>query len=234
MVWGMALPRGFGDFFPGGNFVGWREELTQYFREKMPAEQKALFADDVSSYRYYVAENFTYEPGIKLNADLPPFGPIAAHEAPKCFETEKRYSSLGSLIELNDRIVAVDGPMKDIIERHEPGKHHFFPIEIVMPKKVIYPQRYFVMAIGQYLDSFSLEQSDPGSWRESSDKEFGFFEDTKKAMSGLALSKRVFGDVHLWRERRMLSPLICFSEQLRSEFIASGLRLPKLYPLKEV
>ena len=107
MVWGMALPSGFGDFFPGGNYVGWEEELTQYFREKMPAEQKALFADDVSSYRYYVAENFINEPGVKLNSDLPPFGPIAAHEAPKCFETEKRYSSLGSLIELSDRIVAV-------------------------------------------------------------------------------------------------------------------------------
>ena len=31
MVWGMALPGSFGDFWPGGDYAGWDDELTEYF-----------------------------------------------------------------------------------------------------------------------------------------------------------------------------------------------------------
>lgn len=232
MVWGMALPGSFGDFFPDGAYVGWKEARTEYFYNRMPADQRAIFNDDVSTYRYYVAENFINEPGLK-RPDLPPFGPIAAHEAPKRFETIKSYASLGSLIKLNDRILAVDGHLMHIIECFEPGMHHFFPIEIVMGRKVISPKQYYVMAIGQYLDSFSPEESDPASWKERGEEHFSF-EEGKKPMSGLALSGRIFGGAHLWRERRMTNVLVCFSDQLMSEIALSALRLPKHYRLKEI
>lgn len=230
MVWGMALPGSFGEFFPDGDFVGWKEELTEYFNKKMPVERKALFQ---SSYAYYASLNLTNEPGLKY-PDLPPFGPIAAHETPKRFETVKKYASLGSLVMLNDRILAVDEGFKDIIERFEPGAHQFFVIEIVMPKEVVYPKQYFVMAIGKYLDSFSPERSDPASWTKTNiEGRYSFGED-KKRMSGLALSKQTFGSAHLWRERRMLSHLICLSDELVSEVTRLGLRLPKHYKMREV
>ncbi len=234
MVWGMALPSGLGDFFPDGSYVGWREYLNAYFLEKMASEQKARFSDgSASTYRRYVSEKFINEPGSKRSPDVPAFGPIEGHEAPKRFETEKSYSSLGSLVMLNDRILAVDASLKDIIERYEAGKHHFFPIEIVMPKKVIYPNSYFVMAIGQYLDSFSPQQSDPASWNQQS---LGYcsFVESKKSMSGLALSSNKFGGAHLWRERRMSNPLICFSDYLMSEIENLGQRLPKHYQMRAV
>jgi hypothetical protein len=233
MAWGMALPGNFGEFFPDGDYVGWDEALAEYVNNHMPAEQKSLFQQtDSYSYNYYVAEKLVSEPGLK-RPGMPPFGPIAAHEAPKCFKTVKKYASLGSLIKLTDRILAADGPLKDIIERFEPGVHHFFPIEIVMPKDVVYPKKYFVMAIGQYLASFSPEQSDPASWKNRIEGYYGF-DEGKKSMAGLALSKQVFGNAHLWRERRMLSELICFSDQLMSEITHSGLRLPKHCKLKEI
>lgn len=163
MVWGMVSPRGLGDYFPDGDYVGWREERADYFDNKMPAEQKAQF-EDVSSYRYYAAENLINEPGLQ-RPNWPPFGPVTADEAPKQFKTVKKYASLAALIKLNARIRAVDSRLKHIIERFEPRVHHFFPIEIVMPGKRIYPEHYFVMAIGQYIDSFLPEQSDPASWR---------------------------------------------------------------------
>jgi hypothetical protein len=102
-----------------------------------------------------------------------------------------------------------------------------------MPKDVTFPDRYFVMAIGQYLDSFSPKQSEPASWRPDL-REYCFFNEGKKPMSGLALSREVFGDAHLWRERRMSSPLICFSDRLMSEIAANGLRLPKHCRLNEI
>jgi hypothetical protein len=163
------------------------------------------------------------EPGSK-RADMPAFGPIAAHEAPKRYKTVKNYAS---------GILAVDGPLKDIIERFEPGVHHFFPIEIVGRKDVVYPKKFFVMAIGQYLDSFSPEQSNPASW-ENSVEGYYRFDDGKKSMSGLALSRQVFGNAHLWRERRMLRELICFSDQLMANITGWGLRLPKNCKLKDI
>jgi hypothetical protein len=110
--------------------------------------------------------------------------------------------------------------------------HHFFPIEIAMPKSVIYPKKYFVMAIGQYLDSFSPEQSNPASWENCT--EYYRFDKAKKSMAGLALSRQVFGSAHLWSERRMLGELICCSDQLMSEITRSGLRVPKNCKLKEI
>lgn len=214
MVWGMVSPSTFGDFFPDGDYVGWEEDLSDFFDNTMPAEQKVLF-DDVSLYIFYVSQNFKNEPGVRRSG-LPPFGPIAAHEAPKRFETEKSYSSLGSLIKLTSQILAVDEFLKDLIEGIEPNTHHFFPIEIVMPRKRIYPKKYFVMAIGQYLDSFSPEQSDPASWRRNGVRHY-IIEETKKAMSGIALSKRALGSAHLWRERSITNPLVCFSDQFKSE-----------------
>jgi hypothetical protein len=233
MVWGMASPGRFGDFFPDGDYVGWKEELVAYFNNRMPTEKKALFdPPHVASYIYYAAENLISEPGLK-RPDLPPFSPIAAHEAPKRFVTEKQYASLGSLIILTGQILAVDAPLKEIIERFEPDAHHFFPIEIVMPKKAVYPKQYFVMAIGSYLDSFSPERSDPASW-ENRIEGYCSFEEEKKLMSGLALTKQIFGAAQLWRERRMLNHLICFSDQLMTEVARAGLRLPKHCKLKEI
>ncbi len=231
MVWGMALPGRFGEFFPDGDYVGWDEALAQYFDNQMPAEQKALFDRPThQSYARHVAEKFTSEPGLK-RLGFPPFGPIAAHETPKAFEAEKKYASLGSLIKLTDRILAVDGLLKDIIERLEPGVHHFSPIEIVMPKKVVYPKQYFVMAIGNYLDSFAPEQSDPDSWTHQL-HEYCSIDEGK--LSGLALSRQAFGRAQLWREHRITSELVCFSDQLMSEITSAGLRLPKHYKLKGI
>lgn len=233
MVWGMALPGNFGEFFPDGDFVGWDEELAKYFDNEMPAERKALFESPrLSSYIYYAAENFVNEPGLK-RPGLPPFGPIAAHEAPRRFAAEKKYAALGSFVKLTGRILAVDGRLKELIENCEPGVHHFFPIEIVMPKLIVYPNRYFIMAIGQFIDSFSPEQSEPTAWRRDGDAHF-FFDESTKLMPKLALSLKTFGDAHLWRERRMSNELICFSDTLIAEINKSGLRLPMHCKLREI
>ncbi|MFM9942368.1 MAG: imm11 family protein [Hyphomicrobiaceae bacterium] len=233
MVWGMALPGKFGEFFPDGNYVGWKDELTAYFDNQMSAERKALFEPPIAAqYIYYAAMNLITEPGLK-HEGIPPFGPIAAHEAPKRFECETKYVSLGALTKLTGQILAVDESLKNVIESVEPGVHHFSPIEITMLKK-IYPKKYFVIAIRQYLDSFLPEKSDPGSWGHSSIDGFYHYEEDKRHMARLAMSRDSFGNAHLWCERRMSSALVCFSNQLITEITRLGLRLPKHFKLKEV
>jgi hypothetical protein len=239
MVWGMALPGSFGPFFPNGDYVGWHDDLKNYFKNEMPNEEKALFVENGWFYASYAMSKFAHDPGKQM-PDYPPFTPIEPHEAPNRFVLQKKYLSLGSLINTESRILAVDEPLKDIIERFEPGVHSFFPLEISMPYRENYqtyfenyPKQFFILAIGQYIDSFSPEQSDPGVWKEMRPGHFQYVDD-EKSMSGLALSKHAFGSAHLWRERRMAIPLICFSDQMMAEITAAGLRLPKRYRLKEL
>lgn len=244
----MNLPSGFGEFWPDGEFEGedtddndsgWRIRLRSYFKEQAPEEQKRLFdhqGDNGSSAHYYpgqVSQKFISEIGTRPGPDRPPLTPIEPHEPPQFFQTIKTYSSLASLIKLNDRIVAVDASLKDIIGLLEPAVHRFFPIEIRMPKGAVFPKQYYTLAIGQYFDSFSPEHSSPNSWYKDGDYQFKHV-DRKSDMAGLAFSSSVFGKAHLWRERRRREGLTCFSDELKAEIEKASLRTPRLNKMKEV
>jgi len=230
----MALPSKFGEFWPDGNYVGWDEDLTAFFNNEMPADEKAQF-DHVSSYIYFVSQKLITEPGCKPSPDYPPVGSVAAHEAPKRFKTTKSYSSLASFITLTNRIVAVDTSLKNLFERVEPGVHHFFPIEIEMPNKAVYPKQFFVLVIGRYLDSFSSDQSNPDYLKPNGLRNYLVKRcGCKQAMSGLAFFKQGFGGAHLWRESCITNELFCLSDELKSEITRLGLRLPKHYRMKEI
>lgn len=244
MVWGMNLPSSFGEFWPVGDFEGvsesrsdgWSERLKSYYEAQSRKEQKRLFDYDDghgnAAHRYpaYVSDKFISEIGSRRGPDRPPFTPIKPHEPPRFFETCKTYGSLGSLIKLNDRIIAVDDALKDIME---PGVHQFFAIEISMPKGAVFPKQYYTLVIGRYFDSFSPESSKPGSWRKNGNYAF-WHGDRKADMAGLAFSSAVFGKAHLWRERRRGEGLTLFSDDLKAAIEEAGLRTPKLNKMKEV
>lgn len=246
MVWGMRLPSTFGEFWPFGNFEGkgsrpgadgWNDRRRAYYEERMPEEQKALFADEnqngARNYSYHVSRKFIEERGNVNAPDDRPIDPIEPQEPPKWFETEKTYNALGSMIMLNGRIFAVDEALKDIIERLEPGVHEFLSIEIRMPRGKIFPRTYHILVIHQYLDSFSPENSKEGSCRADGPDHY-FLAPNKQGVAGLAFSRAVFGQAHLWRERRLGPELTCFSDELNSAINEASLRIPKHYQMKEI
>jgi hypothetical protein len=230
MVWGMRLPDNFGEFWPSGVFEydaekkesGWWDRLQDYYLAQTPEEQLRLFdhgdAHRALNYPYYVTGKFIYGIGVKEpGPDKPIFNAAESHEAPLTFDTEKTVSTLGSLVMLNSRILAVDEELKTIIERLEPGVHQFFLIEMRMPKGKVFPKKYYTLTIGQHFDAYSPEKSD----------------ESKKHMTGRAFFKDIFSKAHLWRDRRF--PLVnCFSDELMAEISKAGLRLPKYYKMKEV
>jgi hypothetical protein len=238
MVWGMRLPDNFGVFWPSGEFeydpkkkdTGWYDRLERHYLAQAPEEQLRLydhrFLNDGESnvewgaghYRTYVSSKFRCEFGTKdpLLHQLP-VNRIELHEPPITFDTDKPYASLGSMIKLNDRIVAVDDVIKQIIERLEPGHHQFYPLEITMPNTRRFPGSYYTLVIGQWFSSYLPERSDT----------------SKKNFAGLFFSKEAFGNAHFWKDRGTPA-LTYFSDELRSEIEKAGLRIPKLYKLKEV
>jgi hypothetical protein len=245
MVWGMSIPSSFGDFWPEGDFEGldknfnelWGERLDRYY-QSLPLEQQKVLYDygkggDVTDYPTYVTMKFFEEIGKKSNRfpALAPLNSIKQHEPPVFFVTYKSYDSLASMIALCG--LAVDAHLKAIIERFEPGVHQFFPIEIRTKRGVVYPVQYYTLVIGQYIDAFVPEKSKEGSWRSRALDCYSY-DDSKRGISGLAMSKGAFATAHLWRERRSVSPLICFSDELESAIVGAGLRLPKHYRMMEV
>jgi hypothetical protein len=248
MVWGMNMPSSFGEFWPNGDFEGdpldwdsdgWGPRLKAYYAEQPPEVQKALFdyqnqqRGAAHSYPYYVSQKFINEIGAMIGPDRPPLSPIKDHEPPRYFQIIRGCKSLGSLIELNDRILAVDEALKRIIERLEPGVHQFFPIEIRLRNGKPYPTSYYTLVIGQYIDSFSPENSSVDAFRRSGESYF-LNENSKAGITGLALCKAVFGHAHLWRERNMLSRPLFFSDEMQAEIANAGLRIPRHYRVREI
>ena len=248
MVWGMALPENFGEFWPSGSFEmddktrdsGWHQRLMAYFEEHASDEQKALFDDGHGNARHWYAGYATGKFIEETSGEsMPPFTPVEPHEPPRSFDTAKGHKTLGSLIMLNSKMLAVDEALKTIIERLEPSVHQFFPLEIRMPRGKIYPANYYLLVM-PYLDAWSRDDTKIGSVHErvrSIDTHLPpiiELDKTKVGMTGLAMRKVVFGDAHLWRERQFTKNLICFSDALQAEIERANLRLPKYYKLKEV
>jgi hypothetical protein len=239
MVWGMGLPDDFGKFWPDGEFEGggWGHRLDSFCQTQPFEVQRALFdhgpSAHIADYSYYVSQKFINEVGTKVRAEDVPFTPVLPQEAPASFVTEKTYKELGSLIKLNNRILAVDDALKALIETLEPDVHQFFPIEITMPKGSVYPKSFYTLVIGQYFDSFVPEKSEKGSFKPDG-PDYYFHTETKKGLNGIALSQAVFGKAHLWRERRLSGEwLTCFSDELNSEIEKADLRIPKLHKMME-
>ena len=229
MVWGLKLQPVFNEFFPGGDYIGYKECLDANFEAHANSEEKL---GGVTKYRYRVTEKFHCELGIP-RPDGPPLSPIKPHEWPTVFKLRKTRARIGSLIKMKDRIYAVDNTLKSIIERLEPGVHQFNPIRILMPKDVEYPVPYHVMVVGRWLDSFRPDESDPGCLRFANGG-YSVWLDKKQSYAGIAMAASVIGNAHLWREQNLYGTEFFLSHTLQAEIAKAGLRVPKHFRMKSV
>ncbi len=247
MVWGLILPTDFGRFFPDGDFEynpatrdsGWRDRLRQHYLAQEAGEQLRLYdyrefdkeglgpGFGAGEYPFYVTGKFTYGIGIQVGNDKPAFVVAEEHEAPRSFHSDKSYVSLGSLVKLTDRIIAVREDLKELIERLEPSVHQFFPIEISMPRMKDQIGKYYTFVVGQYLEGFLPGQSRPESFKSYA-KYPGFYtaEHSKRGLDGLVFDKDKIGNAHIWRERGFRETLTCLSDELKSEIDSAGLEIP--------
>ena len=86
-----------------------------------------------------------------------------------------------------------------------------------MPKGVEFPKSFYAMVVGQFLDSFRPNASDPEFYKEVSSGSLysGKKYDKKDCLSGLVMAREAFDGAHLWRERRLYSPNIFLSDELQ-------------------
>lgn len=231
MVWGMQLPDKFGEFWPEGVLEmdpetyqdGWFDRLRNYYSALTTAERKELFdykwndGNAALKYSGFVSDKFTLKIGSEVGDGCPPLTPIEPHEVPQSYTT-RPYRSLGSIISLSRGPEAVDGELKDIIEKFEPGVHKFFPIKmyIGLGEKQL-DKQYYVLYVGQYFDAYAPDKNDTG----------------KPPFVGNAFRRSAYGDAHLWKDINLREPIF-FSDELMTEIDRAKLRLPRRYKMKEV
>lgn len=224
MVWAMHRASGFGDYRPDGSYAEWDDQLRKFTLDGLTEERKKTILKSMRSYRGWISQAFSDEIGAPMGGMITP-SPLP-EELPRTFHTVRAYRTLASMISLNDRLLAVDENMREIIEDLEPGLHRFWPIQIVMPKSQVYPRAYFGMLVGRFLESFSPEKSDPQSYR-ASEYIYTLPGSVKDTLAGIVLDGSVIGAAHLWRERRLPMPDLFLSDTLKSRIDAAGLRMPK-------
>ncbi len=222
MVWGMHEPNRFGEFWPDVDDVGRLEVLEEWYANMSDAEK----AERGMKQRLRLTKV-----SAKFTQDL---GPLSDPECPKEFKAVKIHKSLGALIQLNNRMLAVERKFKDLLEELESGTHQFWPLKITLPRDKVLPGEYFGLRIGQFLDSFDPNQTDPGCVQYQNSEYFRGILPNKKTITGIAVSKGKVGGAHLWRERKLAQPDIFLSNELHQRAIQRGLRLPNHYEMKEV
>ncbi|KJZ20361.1 imm11 family protein [Loktanella sp. S4079] len=235
MTWGIYETTSFGSYLPDGEYVGYDEGLKHYYYEVMSDADKEPFEKSGGrhiTYSRYVTKKFVEDTGY-MQDGLPLAGPVLDHEAPKEFRLVKKPSKgLSAMMQLGYR--AVSEELKTAIEALDPGVHDFWPVRITLPKGEEWPELYYTIRIGCYLESFRPEESDDGSWRTRNQKSYYVDMPNKKCFSGLAMSQSVIGSSHLWKERSLRRPEFCMSDEMAAAFKKAGFTGSKLYKLKDV
>ncbi len=244
MAWALKEPMSFGFYWPDGEFVGWDEQLYEYFETEISRAEKEQMLK-----KYYDREGVNFGKSELWNirrywkiqlveSMVGEIGDFVGQEAPldprlfpRVFKTVRTYKSLAAMIETESRIVAVNEALKNIIERLEPGVHQFHPFRIMMPRGREYPEPYHVLRIGRVLDSFiPVEGTYMGTLGRG---KLLAIDDTKKYLNKLAFSREKISGAHLWREKVLSRPNILMSDTLKQAIDDVGLRIFRHHKVKE-
>ncbi|SLN61304.1 hypothetical protein ROA7450_03169 [Roseovarius albus] len=111
--------------------------------------------------------------------------------------------------------------------------HQFWAVDVQQPRGKTPEKDYFMMVIGRYLDAFLPEKSVEEAWvcAGTSYLSAGSY---KKDCNGLAVSRDVIGEAHLWRDRKLTRPTFFISDDLKAEIDAAGLRIFQHHKLIDV
>lgn len=224
MAYGFDVSVSFGRFFPDGDFLGYDEQLKTRFDEtlaKGKPEHKFF-----NEFRWAHVENMHHGTSF-----------IADDWLPKRYVLHKRYSSLADLINLSAGI-AVSAPLRDLIEKLEPGKHQLWPVELVYHSGEPYPGEYSMLRVLSQLDAFDKERSDPSCW-ERPVRVVKITDPKESHAHGIALSQSVVAGHHLWRgffsaESGIAGFDFYVSDTLKLAIEGAGLRTMPFRQLKEV
>ncbi len=212
------------------------QNLKDYYASH--PELKAKYGN-VHRYINRTLLKFYEERGIRYDRESDPISSLEDHEWPTEFKTNLSIEKLEKLKSLLDMrgggtMLVVDEALKNIIENLEPEVHRFRAVRLTTWDNQDFPRKFFTLLIGQFVDSFSPQNSDSTIYNG----EFDTINNRQRYSSiggtGLAFSREAFGAAHLWREKCLWMPGVFLSNELRDAIKDSGLKITSVYQMKEV
>jgi hypothetical protein len=224
MVYGFDTDSTFGNFLPDAEMPGYWEYLEQQFKE--------MSAKGVATHEFFTQfeEDFSRECLYGTH-------PIDEVLMPKNFVLAKPYQALGDFITLGMGY-AVTARFRDLIEKLEPGRHQFIPIKITLRSGKDYPVEYFTFRVLSQLDAFDKNKSDPTCWKKSV-QILKIAQPKEENARGIALSRNVIADHHIWRgfvsaETGISGFKFYVSDKLKTAIAEAKFKMMPFYQLKEV
>ncbi|CUH76198.1 hypothetical protein TRM7557_00762 [Tritonibacter multivorans] len=141
-------------------------------------------------------------------------------EVPKRLIAKKIPQKWHDSFRVSDALSVVREPVKDIIERLDPGVHQFFPLTIETKRGKIIEGPWFAMNVTARQDSVVMEQSSVNVNKRFPDELCSFFHDGEDRVTVDAGRQ---SGLHLWREQRFRGSLLG-SDALMAELKAQKLR----------
>ncbi|MEL7188460.1 MAG: DUF1629 domain-containing protein [Pseudomonadota bacterium] len=248
MVWGFYPPSGIGKYTPGAESeVGddgkskYELRLNTYFHS-LPDEEKEKIRRKMGgedSYSRFVSRLLWSCPSHRYSqegANHNPTRQIEDWQVPSSLTITQPYNRYFKLGDFFGGLVAyVSKDLRDVILALEPNVHRFFPIEVTNPfDKDGEDRQFYLLIIGQYLDGFRPDLSNPDSFDQYKGYELYKSPPTKRYFGGLAISAEGIRGAHLWSELRFTGNMICMSDELKTAIDAAGLDIPRHHRMQEV
>lgn len=208
MVWMVPFPAGpYGDYegpHDGSPGCGWWHRLEQHSAQHMSQEERAAYGD--RSYWYCVHEKFqSHSKGLVPDSSEQPLPPIQPHEPPTFFKYESGHKSPACIISFPGMVLGCSHSFKGLVERREPGRHRFFPIDVRNRRGPVYQEPHYVMVIGQRLNAPSFSVRTLGLQPVDEGKEW-----------------------HLWMDLSLTQAPVFLSDELVADIKMAGMKMPRL------
>ena len=196
-----------------------------YFIESLTVHPKWFPIFDYIDESQDFAEPYLSDGSVIDENSIPPL-----HAIPKAARLESRHKSLPDIFKVRITI-AMNKRTKDIIESIEPNIHQFFKIDLFKNKTDLFNGDYYLLNVGQLIDSIIEDESALEIIITKSGKRFGL-RDVMKGEYRTLKKSEILGK-HLWRERLTKSN-IYFSDELHDIFLRNKInRIDDWFPATE-
>jgi len=224
MAYGFNTASTFGRFFPDAEMPGYWERFKLLFDER---RAKGLTTpESFVNFKSQFRRDFLHGTEV-IDEELMPQDIVLA----------KPYKRLADMIILGLG-VAVTDRFRSLIETFEPKRHQFKAVNLTLPSGAPYPTGYFTFRVLSQLDAFDKAASDPTCWRDSG-RILEIAAPREAHTHGIALSKSIIADHHIWRgfvssETGISGFEFYISDVFKAAIDEAGLKMTPFHKFKEV
>lgn len=165
--------------------------------------------------------------------------PLDIDYVARTFVTPKRITAFKDLFWVENKMLVISERLRDIIEAHDPGVHHIWPIEVLSKKGVAYPDALYGFVPAVHAAAILETEGDVNIREERISPPTKLFplggrspHSTRlEATYDAAVDAEKLPSRHIWWDHGLTRNYLLLSDQLHDAIVAAGL---KVIPMKKV